>query len=110
MHALLHTGADDKKSTVRLSWLPEQVEAELRELDPVEAAEYLESLGAREGGLASLIRAAYSLLGLRTYFTTGGWHVRVPSCVVLQLGSSYPPFLPACILYHASRLPGHPHW
>ena len=48
-----------------------QVEAELRELDPVEAAEYLESLGAREGGLAGLIRAAYRLLGLRTYFTTG---------------------------------------
>ncbi len=48
-----------------------QVEAELRELDPVEAAEYLASLGAQEGGLASLIRAAYRLLGLRTYFTTG---------------------------------------
>jgi ribosome-binding ATPase YchF (GTP1/OBG family) len=49
-----------------------QVEAELRELDPVEAAEYLESLGASEGGLASLIRTAYRQLGLLTYFTTGG--------------------------------------
>lgn len=48
-----------------------QVEAELRELDPKEASEYLESLGASEGGLASLIRAAYRQLGLRTYFTTG---------------------------------------
>ncbi len=48
-----------------------QVEAELRELDPVEAAEYLQSLGASEGGLASLIRSAYRQLGLLTYFTTG---------------------------------------
>ena len=48
-----------------------QVEAELRELDPAEAAEYLQSLGASEGGLASLISAAYRQLGLLTYFTTG---------------------------------------
>ena len=67
-----------------LLWLPEQVEAELRELDPVEAAEYLESLGAKEGGLASLIRAAYSLLGLRTYFTTGSLPVPHHSPVALR--------------------------
>ena len=48
------------------------MEAELKELDPVEAAEYLGSLGAVEGGLSSLIRAAYHKLNLRTYFTTGG--------------------------------------
>lgn len=48
-----------------------QVEAELKELEPVEAAEYLSSLGAVEGGLSSLIRAAYHKLNLRTYFTTG---------------------------------------
>ena len=48
-----------------------QVEAELRELDPAEAEEYLQSLGASEGGLASLISAAYRQLGLLTYFTTG---------------------------------------
>ena len=48
-----------------------QVEAELRELDPAEAAEHLQSLGASEGGLASLISAAYRQLGLLTYFTTG---------------------------------------
>lgn len=48
-----------------------QVEAELVELDEVEKAEFLESLGVKEGGLKSLIRATYELLGLRTYFTTG---------------------------------------
>lgn len=48
-----------------------QVEAELSELDEEEAAEYLQSLGATEGGLKSLIKATYRQLGLLTYFTTG---------------------------------------
>jgi ribosome-binding ATPase len=48
-----------------------QVEAELVELPEADKAEFLESLGATEGGLKSLIRATYTLLGLRTYFTTG---------------------------------------
>ena len=48
-----------------------QVEAELLELPAEEKAEFLESLGVTEGGLKSLIRATYHLLGLRTYFTTG---------------------------------------
>ena len=54
--------------TVRIS---AQVEAELIELGEEERADYLEGLGVHEGGLQSLIRATYSLLGLRTYFTTG---------------------------------------
>ena len=48
-----------------------QVEAELRDLEPADAAEYLESLGVEEGGLRSLIQATYKQLGLYTYFTTG---------------------------------------
>lgn len=48
-----------------------QVEAELVELPEEERAEFLASLGVEEGGLRSLIRATYSLLGLQTYFTTG---------------------------------------
>ena len=54
--------------TVRIS---AQVEAELVELGEEECADYLEGLGVSEGGLRSLIRATYRLLGLRTYFTTG---------------------------------------
>ena len=54
--------------TVRIS---AQVEAELVELGEEECADYLEGLGVTEGGLRSLIRATYRLLGLRTYFTTG---------------------------------------
>lgn len=48
-----------------------QVESELVELPESDRAEFLESLGVEEGGLKSLIRATYHLLGLRTYFTTG---------------------------------------
>ena len=48
-----------------------QVEAELTELDPEERSDYLQSLGVSEGGLGSLVRATYNLLGLRTYFTSG---------------------------------------
>ncbi|MBE9228919.1 redox-regulated ATPase YchF [Phormidium sp. LEGE 05292] len=48
-----------------------QVESELVSLPEEDRAEFLESLGVEEGGLKSLIRATYELLGLRTYFTTG---------------------------------------
>ena len=54
--------------TVRIS---AQVEAELIELVEEERIDYLSGLGVEEGGLQSLIRATYRLLGLRTYFTTG---------------------------------------
>ncbi|MGI0489854.1 redox-regulated ATPase YchF [Pantanalinema rosaneae CENA516] len=48
-----------------------QVESELIDLPAAEQGDFLESLGVTEGGLKSLIRATYELLGLRTYFTTG---------------------------------------
>lgn len=48
-----------------------QVEAELIELPEEDRQEFLESLGAKEGGLQSLIRATYDILGLQTYFTVG---------------------------------------
>ncbi|MDF5711037.1 MAG: redox-regulated ATPase YchF [Nostoc sp. S4] len=48
-----------------------QVEAELVELPDEDKADFLASLGVEEGGLKSLIRATYTLLGLRTYFTCG---------------------------------------
>jgi ribosome-binding ATPase len=48
-----------------------QVESELVELPEEERKDFLESLGVSEGGLKTLIRATYHLLGLRTYFTVG---------------------------------------
>ncbi|MAD68372.1 ribosome-binding ATPase [Synechococcus sp. BIOS-U3-1] len=60
--------AKEGAETVRIS---AQVEAELVELGEEERKDYLDGLGVNEGGLKSLIRATYRLLGLRTYFTTG---------------------------------------
>lgn len=48
-----------------------KTEAELSELDPEDAAIFMEELGLEESGLARLIQAAYKLLGLQSYFTTG---------------------------------------
>ena len=48
-----------------------QIESELAELPHEEAAEFLAGLGVKDSGVSQLIRAAYHLLGLRTYLTTG---------------------------------------
>lgn len=48
-----------------------RIEAELLELPPAERSEYLGQLGLEETGLARLIRAAYRLLDLITFFTAG---------------------------------------
>lgn len=58
-----------------------QVESELVELSEEESKDFLEALGVEEGGLKSLIKATYELLGLRTYLTTGpaetrAWTIR----------------------------------
>ncbi len=58
-----------------------QVESELVELSPEEKVDFLAALGVEEGGLSSLIKATYKLLGLRTYLTTGptesrAWTIR----------------------------------
>ncbi len=66
--AVVALAARERAETVRIS---AQVEAELIELPQEDRAEFLEGLGVSEGGLQSLIRATYSLLGLRTYFTSG---------------------------------------
>ncbi|MDE6453094.1 MAG: redox-regulated ATPase YchF [Muribaculaceae bacterium] len=54
-----------------------QTESEIAELDTYEErAEFLESIGLEESGVARLIRAAYALLDLQTYFTAGADEVR----------------------------------
>ncbi len=52
------------------------MEAEIAQLAPEERAEFLASLNATEPGLNRLIREAYLLLGLATYFTAGEKEVR----------------------------------
>jgi GTP-binding protein YchF len=53
-----------------------KVEADLAELEPEEAAEYLAEIGLPEPGLNTLIREAYRLLGLQSFFTAGEKEVR----------------------------------
>ena len=58
----------DRAETVIIS---AQIESEIALLDAEERTEFLETLGLSEPGLNRLIRQAYHLLGLQTYFTVG---------------------------------------
>ena len=53
-----------------------KIEAELSEMDDEDKAMFLAEIGQSEPGLDRLIRAAYKLLGLQTYFTAGVKEVR----------------------------------
>jgi GTP-binding protein YchF len=52
------------------------LEAEIADLTAEDKAVFLADLGLQEPGLDRLIRAAYDLLGLQTYFTAGEKEVR----------------------------------
>jgi GTP-binding protein YchF len=52
------------------------MEAEIADLDDEDKHAFLSEMGLEEPGLNRLIRAAYSLLGLQTYFTAGVKEVR----------------------------------
>ncbi|MGH1503930.1 MAG: redox-regulated ATPase YchF [Acidimicrobiales bacterium] len=61
-----------------------QLEAEAAQLDPEDRAEMLDALGLGEGALVTFLQAAYHVLGLRTFLTTGpqesrAWTYRVGS-------------------------------
>lgn len=53
-----------------------KIEAELAEMDDEDKKMFLAEIGQDEPGLNRLIRAAYKLLGLQTYFTAGVKEVR----------------------------------
>jgi ribosome-binding ATPase len=65
---VLERAAKDGAKSVIIS---AKIESEIALLDPAERAEFLETLGLTEPGLNKLIREAYALLGLQTYFTAG---------------------------------------
>ena len=52
------------------------IEAEVAQLDEADRAEFLAELGLKEPGLDRVIRGAYRLLGLQTFFTAGEKEVR----------------------------------
>ena len=64
-----------------------KVEAELAELPPADAAEYLASYGLTESGLVRLISATYRLLGLMSFLTAGETEVRAWT---VPIGSTAP--------------------
>lgn len=52
-------------------WLPLKTEVELNQMPPAEATEYRQTLGLKESAVDRMIKKAYTLLNLITYFTTG---------------------------------------
>ena len=64
------------------------IEEELSQLDDADRDDFLASMGLDEPGLNRVIRAAYALLGLQTYFTAGVKEVRAWT---VRGGSTAPP-------------------
>ena len=74
-----------------------KIEAELAELSPQEAREYLASYGLKESGLERLISATYSLLGLMSFLTAGetevrAWTIPMSSTAVKAAGAIHSDF------------------
>ncbi len=74
-----------------------KVEAELAELPPEEAAEYLLSYGLKESALHRLISATYALLGLMSFLTAGetevrAWTIPMRSTAVKAAGAIHSDF------------------
>jgi GTP-binding protein YchF len=65
--------AEENSEVVRICGA---MEAEISQLEPSERTEFLAEMGLKEPGLNRLIHAAYKLLGLITYFTSGVQEVR----------------------------------
>ncbi len=62
--------ADEEKSDVVV--ICGKFEADLAEIeDPNDRKDFMESVGLKESGLATLARKTYHLMGLRTFFTGG---------------------------------------
>ncbi|HSM06816.1 MAG TPA: redox-regulated ATPase YchF [Longimicrobiales bacterium] len=81
----------------RLVSICSSIEAEIGELEDDEKAEFLAALGLEEPGLNRLIREAYTLLDLITFFTTGenesrAWTVRSGSTAPEAAGSIHTDF------------------
>ena len=73
------------------------IEAEIAQLDEAERSEFLAELGLKEPGLNRVIRAAYRLLGLQTFFTAGpkevrAWTVRVGASAPQAAGAIHTDF------------------
>jgi ribosome-binding ATPase len=73
VEAVRKLGAERGAEVVMIS---AAIEAELSQLEGDEQLEFLRALGLEEPGLHRVIRSAYRLLGLKTFFTAGPKEVR----------------------------------
>ena len=74
-----------------------KIEAELAELSPDEARDYLASYGLKESGLERLISATYTLLGLMSFLTAGetevrAWTIPINSTAIKAAGAIHSDF------------------
>jgi ribosome-binding ATPase len=85
-----------------------QLFAEAAQLEPEERGELLDAYGLGEGAVATLLKAAYRLLGLRTFLTTGekesrawtfkaGW--KAPQCAGVIHGDFERGFIKAEVVH-----------
>ena len=65
-----------KHTHAMVEHLSAKIEMELGELDPADAATFMEELGIAESGLERVIRLSYELLGLISFLTAGPDEVR----------------------------------
>ena len=94
--AVAHDDPEDRRGEAVVT-VCSAMEAELAELEPAEREEFLGALGLEETGLNRLIRTAYDLLGLVTFFTTGenesrAWTVRQGSSAPEAAGTIHTDF------------------
>ncbi len=68
-------GAYDHRQAM-VDFLSAKIEMELGELEPADAATFMEELGIAESGLERVIRLSYRLLGLISFLTAGPDEVR----------------------------------
>jgi ribosome-binding ATPase len=64
------------KENAKLVTICAKIESELNELNDSDKKNYLEELGIKESGLDTLVKEAYNLLGLKTFFTASAKEVR----------------------------------
>jgi len=79
---VVNSGDDDDESTfadildANTLFLRGRLEAEIAQMDPEEASEFLADFGIEEPGLNRAIRFCYEMLGLSSFFTVGEDEVR----------------------------------
>src|SRR5215469_3777849 len=91
------TGAFAGRPNTAVAAICGKIEAELAELKPEEAKEYLTSYGLKESGLLRLIGATYSLLGQMSFLTAGetevrAWTIPMNSTAVKAAGAIHSDF------------------